>query len=85
MVASVGRYYGSPFKGYRGVTQGDSLSPTIFNMVVYTVIYHWVPMMDGEDTGPEGFGAVIFYAYDRLLAYLRSARLQEALDPDGPF
>ena len=35
-----GGYYGTGFKGARGVTQGDPLSPTIFNMVVDVVVCH---------------------------------------------
>ena len=34
MVARTVSYYGKGFKGGRGVTQGDPLSPTIFNVVV---------------------------------------------------
>ena len=44
MVARAGGYYGDAFKGARGVTQGDPLSPTIFNVVVYEVVRHWVRM-----------------------------------------
>ena len=40
MVAWVGLYYVAPFKGYKGVTQGNLLSPTIFNMVVNAVIHN---------------------------------------------
>ena len=36
-----GGYYGEPFHRYRGVTQGDQLLPTIFNVVVDAVICHW--------------------------------------------
>ena len=45
MVARAGGYYGETFKGYRGVTQGDPLSPTIFNVVVDAVVSHWVTVM----------------------------------------
>ena len=38
MVELSGGYFGTPFKGYCGVTQGDSLSPTIFNVVGYAVL-----------------------------------------------
>ena len=51
MVTRAGGYFGLTFKGYRGVTQGDLLYPTIFNMVVKTIIHHWltvvVPITDG--------------------------------------
>ena len=40
MVARAGRYYGPPFKGYCRVSQGDPLSPTLFNMVVYAITHH---------------------------------------------
>ena len=43
-------YYGAPFKGYRGVTKGGALSPTIFNLVVYAVVQHWfLLVVDGEE------------------------------------
>ena len=40
MVAKAGGYYGAAFKEAQGVTQEDSLSPTIFNVVVYAVVRH---------------------------------------------
>ena len=42
MATKAGRYFGHPFKGYRGITQGDPLYPTIFNVVADTVIRHLV-------------------------------------------
>ena len=42
MVARAGGYYRTAFKGERGATQVDPLSPAIFNVVVDTVIQHWV-------------------------------------------
>ena len=42
MVARAGGYYGTAFRGERGVTQGDPLSPTNFNVVVDAVVRHWV-------------------------------------------
>ena len=53
MVAREGGYYRSAFQGYRGVTQGDPLSPTIFNVVVDAVVRLWVKLM-GE--GAEEWG-----------------------------
>ena len=40
MVARASGYYGKAFKGARGVTQGNTLSPTIFNVVVDAVGRH---------------------------------------------
>ena len=42
MVARAGGYYGKSFKGFRGVTQGDPLYPTMFNVVVDSVVRQWV-------------------------------------------
>ena len=48
MVKRAGGYYGEHLRGERGVTQGDPLSPTIFNMVVDTVVPHWDPYRTPE-------------------------------------
>ena len=56
MVARAGGYYGTAFKGGLGVTKGDPLSPTIFNVVVDTVVCHWVTgvIADAEERGELG-------------------------------
>ena len=58
MVARAGGYYGTGFKGERGVTQGDPLSPTIFNVVVDAVVCHWVTLAveEAETWGGAGAG-----------------------------
>ena len=43
-----GGYYGTGFKGARGVTQGNPLSPTIFNVVLDAVVSHWVTLFVEE-------------------------------------
>ena len=48
MVARAGSYCGTLFKGQRGITQGNPLHPTIFNLVVDTVISHWANLVEGE-------------------------------------
>ena len=42
MVARAAGYYRTEFGGERGVTQGNLLSPTIFNVVVDVVVRKWV-------------------------------------------
>ena len=85
MLDQAGRYYGAPFNGSKGITQGNPLSATIFNSVAYTVILHWETVVVGEEAGPDGFVrsvqtlVMIFYVDDGFLASPRLARLQEAL------
>ena len=74
MVARTGKYYGDAFKGARGVTQGDPLSPTIFNVVVDAVVRHWVMIAldkaeKKEKRGKKGrHQAALFYADDGMVA-----------------
>ena len=51
MVACAGGYYGVVFKGFRGVTQGDPLSPIIFNFLVDVVVRQWMSFMEGGLVG----------------------------------
>ena len=61
------------------------MPPTIFNMVVDMVIFHWEIVVAREDVGSEGFRrevqklATLLYVDDFLLASPRLDRLQEAL------
>ena len=41
MVVRAGGYYLEPFRREIGVTQGDPMSPTIFNVMVDAVVRHW--------------------------------------------
>ena len=58
MAARSDGYYGTAFKGERGVTQGDPLSPTIFNVGVDAVVRHWLEGLQAakEEKGAEGGG-----------------------------
>ena len=47
MLSRAGHYYGAPFMGSMGFTQGNLIPPTIFNMVVDAFIHHWVTVVDG--------------------------------------
>ena len=40
MLAKSGGHYRLVFQIHHGVTQGDLLSPTMFNVIFYTVIQH---------------------------------------------
>ena len=62
------------FKGNQGVTQGDPLPPTIFNVVVDAVVRHWLSVMveGAEERGKLGQEGMhhndLFYAYDGMVA-----------------
>ena len=62
MVARSGVYFGTPLKGQRRVTQGKTLCPTILNVMVDTVLRHWVSVVAETEggEGPEGFGRDIY-------------------------
>ena len=45
VVDHTGGYYDKAFNGFRNMTQGNPLSPTIFNVVVDTVVHHWVSLV----------------------------------------
>ena len=74
MVARVGGYFGVAFKGARGVTQGDPLSPTIFYVVVDVVVRHLVTVMVevAEARGERGkevrHQSALFYMDDGMVA-----------------
>ena len=74
MVERAGGYYRETFKGARGVTQGDPLSPTILNVVVDAVVSHWVTLATAEaekrgERGNEGrHQAALLYADDGMVA-----------------
>ena len=74
MVAMAGGYFVRLLKGYRGVTQGDPLYPTIFNVVMDAVIRHWLTVVNTTEAGTGGLGLAIFdlaayfYAKNGLIA-----------------
>ena len=56
MAARAGGYYGMAFGGERGVTQGDPLSPTLFNVVVDAVVRHWLEGLRKDNDEREAAG-----------------------------
>ena len=81
MVAKAGGYFGHLFKGYQGVTQGNPLPHVIFNMVMGSVIHHWVTVVTPSEEGTGGLGLTItnlatyLYADDSLVESTQSERL----------
>ena len=66
-------FYGTPFPAERGVTQGDIISPTIFNIVIDCVLHHWYQSM--QDNNHPTI-SLRFYADDGLLAGPNAPSLQ---------
>ena len=52
VVRTVG-YFGTNFKCHQGVTQGDKLYPTNFNVVTDVVLWHWIMVMSEEEDLPD--------------------------------
>ena len=81
MVAKSGGYFEPLFQEYHGVTQGNPLYPTVFNVVLDAVIRKWVMVVAMTEEGTEGIGEKIqdleafFYAYYRLVASPWTERL----------
>ena len=86
VVARQGKYHGEPFEADRGVTQGDIVSPTIFNIVCDAVVRAWLlEVSEDSDDASVGIGsnlvqlASLFYADDGMIASRSSEWLQQAL------
>ena len=75
-----------PFQVYLIVAQGDPLSPTIFNMVVDSVIQHRVTVVAATEAGAEVLGVSIqdiveyFYADDGLVTSTQLERLHRLFE-----
>lgn len=87
VVARLGGYYGMPFEANRGVTQGDIISPTIFNVVVDAVVRYWLQIVSENNLDAmEGMGSRVrtllsmFYADDGIIATRSDQYLQQTLD-----
>ena len=85
MVARSGGYFWLPCKGDYGVTQGDPLYPTIFNVVMDVIICHCVAVVAPTEDGMEGLVISIqelasyFYASNGLFALTHPERLQRTV------
>lgn len=82
VVARQSGFHGDPFTVTRGVTQGDIVSPTIFNIVTDAVVRAWLQRCS-QITDIDGSMLDIsagFYADDGVLAASSSLGLQQALE-----
>ena len=85
MVVNAGGYYGLAFRRFRGMMQGDPLSPTIFNVVVDAVARHWVEVMVESAENQSGRGQEgrqqndLFYEYGGMVTSLDTRWIQGAL------
>ena len=86
MVTLADGYFGVTFKGYRGATQGNTLHPTIFNVLVNAVILYWVALVATNKDGMEGLRLSIqvleayFYSKDGFVASTQLESLQREFD-----
>ena len=86
MVAKAVGYFGHPLKVNKCVTQGNPLSPTIFNMVMDAVILHWVTVVMPTEEDTVGLGLEIinlgaYFCYDNgLMALTQPESLWRAFD-----
>jgi exonuclease III len=76
VVPRAGWYYGRAFRATRGVTQGDVVSPMIFNILLDCILKTW----RRENPVMADIIQTIFYADDGLLQSLDEVSLQIALD-----
>jgi Reverse transcriptase (RNA-dependent DNA polymerase) len=67
-------YYGKPIKSDRGVTQGDPLSPTLFNVIVDAVVRETKRILSLTDND------AIFYADDGLITGTNRDAVQYCID-----
>ena len=56
MVVRAGEYDGYTFRVFWGATQGDPLFPTIFNVMVESVVRHWDLLVEERAGCQEGCG-----------------------------
>ena len=86
MVAYAGGYYRAEFQGFRGVTQGDPLYPTISHVVVDSVERHWAAVLEESKGGQEGHRregqhrGYFVYSDDGMLASTELEWLQGAFN-----
>jgi hypothetical protein len=86
VVAWQSGYYGKPFEVGCGVTQGDVISPTIFNIIVDAVLHHWYSVVSPDPTDTDALGTNIlerlslFFVDDGLIGSTDPQWLQDSFE-----
>jgi hypothetical protein len=78
VVARQQKFYGIAFPSNRGTTQGDIISPTIFNIVTDAIIQTWFKQLEVEGIADEI--RATFYADDGHIYSNDATALQRAVD-----
>jgi len=76
MVPRQAGYFGKPFEARRGVRVGDTMSPTIFNIMVDAVIHNWKHEHRPDDIEE----LALFFADDGMMTGTTQERVQASLD-----
>ena len=71
--------FGKVFKGKKGVTQGDIVSPTIFNIMVDEVVRVVQADIADQEAGQSNQTTGIFYADDGYVAGTDGTRVQQVM------
>ena len=61
IIAKDSGYHGEPFTETRGVTQGDIISPTIFNVAIGVVVWYWISQLCGYNPTSNGIGYYVVW------------------------
>ena len=75
-----GGCYDEPTMVKRGVTQGDAVSPILFNVVIDAMMRHWRCQLDPSNTGDPLTMSVNFYANDSHVGGTDLTAIQQSLD-----
>jgi hypothetical protein len=78
VVARQQGYYGDPFKSKRGTTQGNIISPTIFNIIVDAIVRAWYHQLESENLSDKV--RAVFFADDGHIYSNDAEALQRALE-----